>query len=334
MKWYAEVSESVKIERERIRVRDIPVRPRGEFYATWIWESDEKAPVFYAPWIIFDIDAQGVETLETAMKRARYLYMVLHNTYDVPEHALHFVFTTGKGFHCYLNSSVVGLKSSRSLHHQIRDFCEALLPGGRIIGKDSGIAIACADRDEAREKKRGAEKNGELYTYFPYVDRSLYQLRHIIGIPNSKHRTTGLRYTYLECEEFLKLELYHMRELAQKRREIPAREKLPIVPKIAELYKSFSVANSVKTKDDKEINREKILDSVEHWHRGFFGSGKGDRNNAMFELACGYRRIGLTIREAALLVSDANRRNNPPFGNSTLQKILNSAYSNTGQRLE
>ena len=154
MKWYCEISESVKVKRRRIRWKDIP-KPSGEQYITWVREGIEdegSAPVFGCDYIIWDIDSTPFETLESALKRTRYLVAgVLYNGHDAPINALRIVFTTGKGFHVYLDAKAAGIEPSRSLHFHLRRFCEKLLPGGRAINSKTGAIKAMANEKEAKE---------------------------------------------------------------------------------------------------------------------------------------------------------------------------------------
>lgn len=205
----------------------------------------------------------------------------------VSVNAVRVVFSTRRGFHVYLDSRVLAMVPDENLHEKIKRFACKLLPS---------------------------------------TDVSLYTKRHIIGIPNSIHRVTGLYYAPLTIDELFELNISQMRRHAERPHEFdPRSEDMLVCEELAEMYHSVGVKSIPSSKA--------VISRVLSGDPSFGGVKKGNRDRAMFDLAVRYRRIGLTIHEAYILVLDANTRNDPPMPRETIRKKVNSVYQRDGVQI-
>jgi hypothetical protein len=205
--------------------------------------------------------------------------------------ALRVVFSTRKGFHVYLDSRVLGMTPSENLHEKIKRFAKILLPE---------------------------------------CDGSLYDKRHIIGVPNSIHRTTGLYYAPLTLDELFELSLAQMRKHAEHPHEFDYREEsMPVCEELSRLYHVH-----VEPEKPKHFpSLSEVRRNVNSAEPSFFGVSQGSRDRAMFDLAVRYKSLGLSIWETHVLLLDANTRNEPPLPRDTIRKKVNSVYSREGVQI-
>lgn len=174
--WNVQISPAVDQKRTPLNREDLPEEYDGQFYATWIAESEGE---FHSNWIIWDIDNEEVEmSLEQCRAFVQKLISV------VPRAAIRIVFSTRKGFHVYLDSRVVALEPSRTLHGHLRRFCLRLLPSS---------------------------------------DASLYSPNHLLGLPNSVHRFTSLYYVPIPLENLFEWSIEQMKRHAESPQEFGAR---------------------------------------------------------------------------------------------------------------
>lgn len=201
--------------------------------------------------------------------------------------ALRVVFSTRKGFHVYLDSRCVALRPSESLHEDLKRFCEKLLP---------------------------------------ICDKSLYSRNRIIGVPNSRHRETGLYYIPISTDELFECSLADLRAAARNPQEFADREdEMPVSEHLAKIYNEKPAVQHSGFS-----GLETIKQTMLQGHPSFRGVGKGERDGKMFELSVYYKRLGLGIEEVTVLVLAANDRNEPPLPRETIRKKVNSAFAREG----
>lgn len=269
----------VNRDRESKRFSDLPAKPKGEYYATWL---GERAGLYYAPWIVWDLDCK--DSLETARDWTVTLVNKLMAA-GCPESAIRVVFSTNKGFHVYLDSRTVGLKPDKALHMQLREFC---------------LKVS------------------------PECDKSLYSMNRVIGLPNSKHRATGLRYALVPME-MLPRNLATLACLAGYQHDLPERgEQLP-VPKLAAAWQSVvSKAREVRTNKFPSYGEMQRIahDPLPEFH----GVGQGERDAACWRMANYYKRMGLTEPETNDIMLAINKRNSPPLPEQDVEDKVKRVY--------
>lgn len=250
----------------------------------------EKSGQFWTPWIIWDIDVDEETPVQVALDTTREFVGKLRKV-GVPEEGIRVVFSTRRGFHVYLDSRTLALKPSEKLHFQLKNFAKRLLPE---------------------------------------CDDSLYGMRHVIGIPNSIHRKTGLYYSVLSTEELFSFPIEQMIRHAEHPHdfEAPSEEMKPVQL----LCDLFAESNHIEPRKFYPSLAE-IKQKVRSGHPAFWGVGKGERDKAMYELAARYQRLGLTIDEARVLVFAANERNRPALSEEEVIKKINSAYRKEGSQI-
>lgn len=148
-------------DREVRLLSELPRKPKGEFYATWIARRGEQ---YWAPWIVWDID-QSDGDLQKALVRTHQLVQKLLG-YGAPESCVRVVFSTSKGFHVYLDSRVVGIKPSKNLHSILKEFCSRLADCDRsVYDRNHVIGIPGSKH----------RKTGWLYAHIPHelLDRAV-----------------------------------------------------------------------------------------------------------------------------------------------------------------
>ena len=213
------------------------------------------------------------------------------------------VFSTGKGFHVYLDSRVVGLKPSKTLHAEVRAFCMMLCPA---------------------------------------ADRSLYNMNHIIGIPNSRHRTTGGYYTILTPEELWQ-PLEHIRTLTSQQWTPMILQVVPrVVPKLANLWQetipsgnleASTHENSANETEIKSPGFSQVKPEFTVFNSFMGGVGRGDRDNTMFRITADMPDSGRTRDEALAICLEINRTFRPPLPEFQIRMMVDRAYSKRGKEL-
>lgn len=254
---------------------------------------DEVDDEYYATWVSEDSREPGLyftpwvmwdvdsEDVRLALDAARDLVQGLING-GAPERTLRVVFSTNKGFHVYMDSRVVGLTPSRDLHEKLRKFCLRILPS---------------------------------------ADASFYSKRRIVGIPNSLHRKTRLKYTPLGLDEFFESTVNSFLENAEIGGYFEGLdETVERVPNFADIWDEQRSKGAIP--GSHEFKRRV---SEGHWARA--GVDKGRRDAAMFEYAVHCKVRGLTEDEAFILVYEANTRNRPNLEESDLRKIIGNCYN-------
>jgi hypothetical protein len=287
--WPVEIAEGGVTSTRVLLPRDeVPEEIDGEYYAAWV---GEKSGQYYTPWIIWDIDREGSNGSpepERALGDTREFVQKLLS-YGVSEAAIRVVFSSRKGFHVYLDSRTIGLHPSEQLHDEVKRFAQRML-------------LDC--------------------------DGSLYSKRHVIGVPNSMHRTTKLYYIPLTQEELFSMTISQMRAHARRPHEFePRAEEMQPIPALVVIFQEKEERRSGYA------SLKTIKENLEAGHYAWKGVGRGQRDKAVFELAQRYRRLGLTIEEAYILVLNANDRNEPPLPRDTVRKKVNSAYNREGVRI-
>jgi hypothetical protein len=215
--WLVEAGTDINAARKTIRRSEVPLDANTEFYATWIGDSGDG--LYFAPWVIWDVDSKT--SIGEALRDARGLVATLREL-GAPEQALRVVYSTGKGFHVYLDSQCIGLVPSEGLHGKLKRFCMALLPT---------------------------------------ADDSMYSKRRIVGVPNSLHRKTGRRYVSVPIKTFDWITVPMMDALSTVPQQWHGRSgNLSIVPALRDRYVSAPIKsgglpapNRLPTRWEKEL---------------------------------------------------------------------------------
>lgn len=248
---------------------------------------DEADGEYYATWVgqrgsqyyaRWVIWDVDADDAEIALVRTRNFVSKLRS-FGVQDEAIRVVFSTRRGFHVYLDSRVVGLKPDADLHSRLKNFAVKLLPE---------------------------------------CDPSLYAKRHIIGIPNSKHRITGLYYTPLTLDELFEFGISQMRKHAERPHEFAERSDAVCV--VDFLQKMFYEA------EKKFLSSRLVLESSKRVPREFNGVQKGERDVSLFRLAVRYKGMGLSAEEAYELLSVANSRNTPPLPREVVKSKIKNVF--------
>lgn len=259
-------------------------------------ELDEE---FYATWIAFDpmnrdrfwcpwiiFDIDDQTYLEKAQERAVAFIKLLAQEYNVPIKAMRLVFSTSKGFHVYLDSRTIDLQPSALLHRELMAFAKELIPD---------------------------------------TDLSLYDKRHVIGLPNTIHRKTKLYYCPLDLYDPIHTWTIEMlRKHADSPREFDSRaEDVEVCPKLRNLFLRvrekgagrFSLPSS-----------QEVVASLYQSHPFLRGLEQGGRNNGMFRLAAHYRDKMLSKEETKILCDYSNRHSSPPLEEREVIRHIDTAY--------
>jgi hypothetical protein len=203
----------------------------------------------------------------------------------VPNECLRVVFTSNRGFHLYLDSRIVNLQPSHRLHNELKSFCLSVIPT---------------------------------------ADVTLYDKRHIIGLPNSVHKGTGKRYTMVCADEFLSgtlsaLQARTTEQFAIEPRAIAVKPIDLFVRKFGEQATSAGKITLGATRDLPSVDTRST--------NALRGAKEGGRNAAMFEVARIGKVKGLTFEETIVFVRGANLQNKPPLSDDEIRKIVGSAFS-------
>ncbi len=209
----------------------------------------------------------------------------------VPDAALRVVFSTSKGFHVYLDSRTVGLTPSKNLHKQIRAFCQS----------------------------------------FAQCDKSLYDLNHVIGVVNSKHRKTGGYYALIPLD-VLKGTVAEIRMRTAWQADIPPIADVAVVPALESWWEKSLFVSSPKSKGWASSDRMK--QRVEQPLPEYFGVGQGERDRATFRLANYYLRRGLTKPEVMDMCLMINMRNKPPLPDKEVRAKVERVFDKNSRDVE
>lgn len=244
---------------------------------------------YWTPWMIWDIDVKknGEGDLDAALIRARQLVRYLLDC-KTPEEGIRIIFSTSKGFHIYLDSRAIDLKPSRILHRELYEFALAVLPE---------------------------------------TDESLYWKRRVLGIPNSRHRTTGLYYCPIDVEQFFEMSIDQMRVRAEATQtfSLPA-EEMPVVTILRNKFLSTQKSAQIHPEFGGLPSPQEMIKRLRMPNSILRGVAEGSRNNSMFRAACYYRDKGLAPEETTILLEFANRNNTPMLKSNEVEKLITQAY--------
>lgn len=259
--WAVEIRDGgVKRTPRLITLSSLPEKPPGEFYATWIAEKDG---MFWAPWIVWDVDDQDIQN---ALLRTQRLVATLESC-GATSGTLRVVFSTSKGFHVYLDSRTAGVRPSAFLHSELRTFCGKL-----------------------------AE-----------TDRSLYDMHHAIGIPNSKHRKTGWYYSLIPLATLKQGWWPEIKMLTAKQQEIPSRlERVDALPALVKLLEPAKP-------EKRQYSSSHIQRVMSQPPPEFYGVGEGQRDLATLRLASYCKGLDMPEEFALVICREANSKNKPPL---------------------
>ena len=284
--WSIEVADGgVNRDRQVRTFAEIPTKPRGEFYATWV---GERVGAYWTPWVIWDMD---FPTIEEAWERTKKFVSRLRVA-KVPDEAIRVVCSTNKGFHVYLDSRCLDMKPSKNLHLQLREFCM------RIV---------------------------------PECDKSLYDKRRVLGVPNSKHRSTGWYYAEIPLGVlFGTLAEIKMRTAIQHPVTVRPEAMEPVPMLAAEWQKSLSRA----TPKTGWPSFDRMKARIEQPLPEYFGVGEGERDRAAFRMASYYQRRGLTKPEVLDLCLIVNSRNKPPLPERDIRAKVERVFDKNSRAVE
>jgi hypothetical protein len=237
--------------------------------------------VHVADYLVFDFDGELIDVKKSAIEFIQYLYTM----YDVPVEYARASFSGRKGFHVSLPFVAVTShpRASTEFYKTYR-----------------GIAT-----DIAGDWK--------------YLDTSIYDIRRIIRMVNTRHSGSNLFKIPLTFHELQTLNIDEIKRLAGHPR--PGFEVFPVseiseVEALSDLYEKHS-----KKKLDVPKKHSDFLALLK-------GVGQGGRNNAAIKITGHFINKGLPEDEAVELVSLWNERNKPPL--THVDGIVRSAYRRYG----
>ncbi len=218
--------------------------------------------------LVFDFDGNDLgDVKDSAVDFVQHLNVM----YDIPIEYIRIAFSGNKGFHIVIPFEAVKQDAK---------------PGNNFYLIYKNIAE-------------------EIVGGLKYADRSIYEIRRVLRISNTRHSESGLYKIPLTYKEFIEYDIDKIRALASAPRKV---EHLPIseLTEIATLADLFVKHRAVKSEPGISINTNnysKILQGVE----------SGERSNAAIKLVGHYLRLGMRENEILEHILLWNERNKPPM---------------------
>jgi KaiC/GvpD/RAD55 family RecA-like ATPase len=241
--------------------------------------------------LVFDFDGEPLdEVRKTAIDFIKYLE-ALH---DVPVNYVRIAFSGNKGFHISIPFTAV---------------CEHPTPSNNFYKLYKGIIQDITDG-------------------LKYLDTSIYEIRRVIRLTNTKHSGSGLYKIPLSFNELQSLSIDKIKELAkQPRNDFEQFPKCEIseVPALRDLYDKWSREKFDEPQPERKNNYPVLLQGV----------AKGDRSNAAIKLVGHYIKYGMTETETLELVRMWNTtRNRPPLPEIQINEIVRGAFRRYAKPIE
>jgi KaiC/GvpD/RAD55 family RecA-like ATPase len=151
------------------------------------------------------------------------------------------------------------------------------------------------------------------------VDLSIYEIRRLFRLMNTKHSKTGLFKVPITFEELSRLTPDEIRELAKVPRKVeglPASE-MSVVESLRGIYLQVLEARSATPQSGP--TGTKLTDLLA-------GVAEGNRNVAATSLAGSFFRKGLDVSEVIGLLDLWNTRNIPPMDSALLKKLAEGVH--------
>lgn len=224
----------------------------------------------WCKWLVFDIDKPN---LGDALTDVRKLVAYLHDRYPELEDAIPIYFSGSKGFHVLL-PLVNSPAPSTTFHHVAKAFCTAL-------AADAGVTI----------------------------DTSIYDIAHIIRLPNTKHPKTGLFKRRLDFEELVMLDADGVRRVSRH----PSGDGLPAAEAVSvNLAFDWSEAEQI-AREKSAAHAARLAENLSPDLRAprffmelmRFGVGQGERHLVLFRASAWLTEQGAPPSLSHALLTEA-----------------------------
>ena len=236
--------------------------------------------------LVFDFDGEPLDDLvaKSVVDFIRYL----ETMYELPVDYVRIAFSGNKGFHVSIPFAAV---------------CGHPRPSNHFHKIYKGIISDIAGDD------------------WKYLDTSIYEIRRIFRMTNTKHIKSGLYKIPLTFNELQSLSIDEIKELAKKPRkdfeQFPVSE-ISEVEALKDLYIKWS---NFKFDEQKPKNGKRDYTNL------LQGVPEGGRSDAAIKLVGHYINLGMTETETLELVGMWNTtRNRPPLPDKQIDEIVRGAF--------
>ena len=236
--------------------------------------------------LVFDFDGEPLDDLvaKSVVDFIRYL----ETMYELPVDYVRIAFSGNKGFHVSIPFAAV---------------CGHPRPSNHFHKIYKGIISDIAGDD------------------WKYLDTSIYEIRRIFRMTNTKHIKSGLYKIPLTFNELQSLSIDEIKELAKKPRkdfeQFPVSE-ISEVEALKDLYIKWS---NFKFDEQKPKNGKRDYTNL------LQGVPEGGRSDAAIKLVGHYINLGMTETETLELVGMWNStRNRPPLPDKQIDEIVRGAF--------
>ena len=248
-----------------------------------------------ADYLIYDLDNK--EDLEAVRKEAIKLIDVFIKKYKVPLEYIEIAFSGYKGI-----SIRVPFKAFASNPEPKEDFYKLY----------KSIALEIADG-------------------IKFIDKSIYEIRRLFRIINSKHSESGLFKVNISYQE-LTTSIDEIKKIAEKPRNVLPQPEIEVINELNELYNKY---NSIQYEDHKESNdstRNEKEDEIEKVLEE--GVEEGLRHNWLVKITGIFKRKRFKPTTTLSFLKMWNNKNRPPLPFEELEQVVESLYKKKNDEIE
>jgi len=258
------------------------------FHTVWSYAEPRADSDFYGSFYL-DLDS---ENLDAAHQDSRNVARFLTDHLRISEHSVQVFFTGKKGFNILVDAPVLGVEPRPELH-QI----------WKVLASNLHERIA-----------------------YHTIDLKVYDKRRLLRFANSIHGDTGLYKILLTLSELESLNSDDVKEKARSPGPLMRSTRCEVSHRAASYLRALlrgqqrqRAARSARRSPDALIDEPPCIKAL------LAGVGEGERNQALFSLACFYHQQGLGIDHILARLKDWNARNAPPLQEQELRCSVASA---------